>query len=208
MGNKDAGLVQKALDWGYDVVIGDKNPLKNAKQLADEYLQKAKGDKLAAAKAFISNREKYCFTTGFILGLGGMITLPVSIPASLTALIYLQIQIAAVVAAIAGKDLHSDEVKTTVYTCMAGLNAKEIAKEFGIKLGNKLTYNAIKSISGQTLMQINKAVGFKLATKFGEKGLLNLGKAVPIAGGLISGLLDMFSAKTVGKISIDRFITE
>ena len=208
MSNEKISIINKALEWSYGAVVGDKNPLKNAKQIADEYLTKCKGNKMDAAKTFIKNREKYCFTAGFITGLGGLIALPVSIPASLTALIYLQIQIAAVIASIAGYDLNSDEVKTAIYTCLAGLSAKEITKEFGVKVGNKLAFNVIKCLPGKVILKINSVVGFRLLTKLGEKGFLNLGKIVPVAGGIVSGLLDLFSAKAVGKYSIDMFLEE
>ena len=47
-----------------------------------------------------------------------------------------------------------------------------------------ITKQAIKEISGETIKSINKAVGFRLVTKLGEKGVVNLGKAVPLVGGL------------------------
>jgi len=209
MADKQLNLIQKALDWGYDTVTGENNTLfKNANTIAEEYLLLCKGDKLAAAKKFISNREKLSFSSGFITGLGGLITLPVAIPTSIAALLYVQIQIAAVIAAIAGRNLKSDEVKTMVYLCLAGLSTKEVLKDVGISVGQRVTVNVIKNLSGQTLININKKVGFRLLTKFGEKGILNFGKAVPVIGGLIFGVIDFFSAKAVGKFAMDTFLIE
>ena len=34
---------------------------------------------------------------------------------------------------------------------------------------------------------MNKAVGFRLLTKFGQTGLVNLGKAIPLVGGGSAG---------------------
>lgn len=76
----------------------------------------------------------------------------------------------------------------------------------GIVLGKQVATQAIKSISGKTLTAINQKVGFRLLTKFGEKGVVNLGKAVPILGGLIGCTVDSASTKTIGKVAISTFV--
>ena len=50
--------------------------------------------------------------------------------------------------------------------------------------------SAIKKIPGKTLTKINQKVGFRFITKFGEKGIINLGKLVPGVGALIGGSMD------------------
>ena len=42
-------------------------------------------------------------------------------------------------------------------------------------------------------------MGFRLLTKSGEKGLINLGKLVPGVGAVIGGSLDLIKTKTIGK---------
>jgi uncharacterized protein (DUF697 family) len=49
------------------------------------------------------------------------------------------------------------------------------------------------------LLEINKAVGFRLVTKFGQKGAVNLVKLVPIAGGLVGGAINFAGTRVVGK---------
>ena len=105
-----------------------------------------------------------------------------------------------------GHDVHEDRVKTLVYVCLAGNAAKEIVRQTGIKVGQKLTVSAIKSITRETLVAINRGVGFRLLTKFGEKGVINLGKAVPIVGGVIGATLDSVSTNGVGNVARDTFI--
>jgi hypothetical protein len=45
-------------------------------------------------------------------------------------------------------------------------------------------------------------------TKFGEKGVINLGKAVPIFGGLIGATFDSVATNTIGNIARNTFIIE
>ena len=81
-------------------------------------------------------------------------------------------------------------------------------KDIGIVAGTKFTTSAIKKISGETIKVINQKVGFRLVTKFGEKGVINLGKIVPLVGGVIGATFDSVATNTIGNIARDTFITE
>ena len=63
-----------------------------------------------------------------------------------------------------------------------------------------------KNRSGKTIVAINQKVGFRLITKFGEKGAVNLGKAVPLVGGIIGATFDSVTTNTVGNIARNTFI--
>ena len=139
--------------------------------------------------------------TGFVSSVGGAITLPVTLPAGLTASLYIQLRMIAKIAYICGYDIKSEEVRTTIYCFLTGDAVKEIFKEVGIKVGQKLTHKIITSISGKVLININKAVGFRLVTKFGSTGIINLSKVVPIVGGLIGAYIDRRWCLISGKIA-------
>ena len=141
--------------------------------------------------------------SGFVSSVGGIITLPVAVPAGLTASLYIQLRMIAKIAYICGYDIKSEEVRTLTYCFLTGDAIKEILKSAGIKISQKLTQKIIASISGQVLRKINKAVGLRLVTKFGSKGIINLSKVVPIVGGLIGAYVDrrwcLISGKTAKK---------
>lgn len=132
--------------------------------------------------------------------------MPVTLPANITSVLYVQIRMIAAIAHMGGYNVQDDQVKSLVYVCLTGNSAKDIMKGAGITIGTKLTTNAIKSISGKTLTAINQKVGFRLVTKFGEKGVINLGKAVPLVGGFIGGSFDSISTNTIGNVARDTFI--
>ncbi|CUI84521.1 EcsC protein family [Achromobacter xylosoxidans] len=144
-------------------------------------------------------------TSGFVTGLGGIITLPVAIPANIASVLFVQVRMIAAIAHLGGYDVKNDKVKTLVYACLVANSAKDILKDVGVAVGNKLALNAVKAMSGKTLAEINKRVGFKLFTKFGEKGIINLGKAVPLLGGLIGGSFDAYTTNTIGNVARDTF---
>ena len=128
--------------------------------------------------------------SGFVSSVGGLITLPVTLPVGATASIYIQLRMISKIAYIYDHNINSEPVRKFVYVCLAGASVQNIFKAAGIKIGQKLTHQMISGISGKLLMQINEIVGFRLFTKFGSKGILNLGKMIPLAGGLIGGIID------------------
>ena len=58
------------------------------------------------------------------------------------------------------------------------------------------------------LGKINKAVGFKLVTKFGTQGVINLVKIIPFVSGVISASTDAIATNTIGKIAKKTFWEE
>lgn len=173
--------------------------------LASNYLQK-NSDVDTAAKQFINYQIAKCTTSGFVTGLGGVITLPVAIPANVGSVLYVQMRMIACLAYMGGFDTDSDQVQTLVYACLAGISIDQIIKQAGIRFGNKFAMAMVKKIPGEVLTKINQKVGFRLLTKFGSKGVINIGKAVPVVGGIISGGFDFAETKTIANRAYRMFI--
>lgn len=201
--------IMKALDWSYDKAINGGVPkMDTAIELADNYLQKNGGELDASVKSLILWQNTKSATSGFITGLGGIVTLPVAIPVNLASVILVQMRMVAAIAHMGGYDVKDDQVKTFVYACLAGNEAKDILKNAGIQVGRRLAVSGIKKIPFEVIKKINQAVGFRLLTKFGEKGVINLGKMVPFAGGVIGGTVDAMTTNTIGKVAQKIFIQD
>jgi len=198
--------IMQALDWAYEKAVNGVAGLDSAIELAEDYKQEG-GTPHEQANSLIRWQNTKAATSGFITGLGGIITLPIAIPANIASVLYVQVRMIAAIAHLGGYDVKNDKVKTLVFACMAANSAKDVAKDVGIAVGNKLAMNAVKNISGKTIQEINKRVGFKLLTKFGEKGVINLGKAIPILGGIIGGSFDAYATNAVGNVARDTFIS-
>ena len=112
----------------------------------------------------------------------------------------------AAIAYLGGYDIKDDKVKSLIYVCMAGNGAKDLLKDVGIVISKKIAINSINNISGKTITAINQKVGFRLLTKFGEKGAVNLGKSIPFIGGLVGGTFDLVTTNTIGNIARNAFI--
>lgn len=173
-------------------------------EMAEDYLKRSSSPE-QAAKDMLKMQIVKCTTSGFVNGFGGILTLPVTIPANLGSVLYVQMRMIACTAYLAGYDISDDQVQTLVYSCLAGLSLGEIAKQFGVKLGEKVATGVIKKIPGSVLTKINQKIGFRLLTKFGQKGLLNLGKLVPGVGAMINGGIDLVETKAIADRAYKMF---
>lgn len=174
-------------------------------ELADEYLLKC-GNPRLAAKELAKWQVAKCGTAGFVAGLPGLIAMPVAIPANIASVIYVQLRMIAAIAKMGGLDVRSDQVQAMCFACLTGNAVSDILKDAGIKVGQKGLQAAIGKIPGKVVIEINKKVGFRLITKAGSTGVINLTKLVPVAGGVIGGAFDVATTKIIAANAQSLFI--
>lgn len=204
-GDDNSSLIQTSLEWIANAGINGLGVLPSAKQVAEEHLSRAASVE-DAINSIIAWRTTYAAGTGFVTGLGGIAAMPVTIPAGLLASYALGANTAAAVAYLRGYDIHSEQVRTMVLLCLIGEAGEEILKNAGIVIGTKVCQNLIKRIPGRVLIEINKKIGFRLITKAGEKGVVNLMKMVPLVGGVVGGTFDGIFVNSCGKTAKTVFV--
>ncbi|MBW3089068.1 EcsC family protein [Bifidobacterium sp. 82T24] len=194
------------LDKCYDAALhGIPKVSKSSDALAQEYLDRY-GSPEKAAKAFIANQIAKCSVSGFVTGFGGFLTMPVTIPANISSVIYVQMRMIAALAYMGGYDTREDEVQTLAYLCLVGTSITDIVKKTGVEVANKVTMAMLKKLPGAVLIAINKKVGFRLLTKFGSKGAVNLVKVVPVAGALVGAGMDFAGTKVIADKAYNAFL--
>lgn len=190
--------IQELLEWIVDAAINGFGVLPPAKKVAEDHRRKTACVE-DAIDSIIAWRTAYGAGTGFITGLGGIVTMPIAIPAGLAMSYAVGANAAAAIAYLREYDIHSEQVRTMVLLCLIGKAGEEILKDVGIVIGTKVFQKLIKQIPGKVLIEINKKIGFRLITKAGEKGAINLMKMVPLAGGVVGGTFDGFFVRDCGK---------
>lgn len=208
MPNKDAesNKMLKVLDWCYEKALNGVPGFDSAEDMANDYL--IKHDSVEKAiDSLIAHQNMKSMTSGFLTGLGGLITLPVMIPANIASVMYVQMRMIAAIAHMRGYDLKSDQVKTLVFAALTGNSAAQILRDVGIVIGKKMAESLIKNkLPAKVLIAINKKVGFRLVAKAGTKSPIILTKAVPLVGGVIGAAVDGISTTAVAKASKKVFI--
>lgn len=194
------------LDKVYDLAInGIPKMEKPIVQIAEEYKSKHKSSE-DAIKEFVRIQRLKTTTTGFVTGLGGLLTLPVTIPADLASSLYIEIRMIAVIAALRNYCINDDRVRTLVYICIVGNTAGDIIKQVGIKGSEQIVAKKLlPKISGEIIKKINNAIGFRLLTKGGSKGLINIGKIIPILGGVVGATYNYIETNVYAKKAMKMF---
>ena len=179
-------------------------PFKSAEVVAQEALRTHKDPEKAIQKLLVTHR-RVVGTAGFVSGLGGLITMPVAIPADMTAFYANAARMSAAVAYIRGYDLTTDEVRSGILLSLLGASAGATLGKVGADIGNKLVLGQLKRLPGAVLIKINKAVGFRLITKAGTKGAINLTRAVPIVGGGVGAGFNVVTLNQIHKHAVKMF---
>lgn len=193
--------LEKLIDW----------MIESGQQDINEYVEKLRSqnpgispDKLA--KKIVRRKSIKNGFIGAITGVGGLITLPVTIPADLVISWKIQIFIALCVAYVYGHNSRTTDIKTDVYLILAGDSAKEALKRLGIEASKGVTKKAInKYITREVMVKIWNVIPQKIITKAGEKSLTSFMKMVPLVGAPVGYAFDWVAAKTVGKTAIKYY---
>lgn len=178
-------IVRKLMDVGMDGM----GPLDSVA----EVVRDARKDQPDAEKAIddiCRSHIKMAATGGFVTGVGGLLTMPVALPANIVEFYVLATRMVSSLATIRGYDLARPEVRTAVLLTLVGADSDDLLRKAGVTGGGRLAQVALQRLPKAAVMVINKGVGFRLATKLGAKTLGRLGRAVPVAGGVIGAGVD------------------
>ena len=178
---------------------------KPLEQFANGYIYKS-STRRSAARKLIDTQVAKCLASGAATGFGGIITLPVTIPANVVSVLYIEMRMVAAIAYIGGYEIDSEEARSLIYACMADVNVSHVLTRSGIAAGKKFVRSIGKKIPEKVLVAINERVALKLLTKLGSKGAINIGKMIPLLGAGLSGVLDLAESRIIGDRAYRWFV--
>ena len=223
-GSEDTGFLAKHLLTLLSKIIHDGvNPvLASSVAYADDRLTRARrvgrteyDAREAAINRIVRESVAKAGATGFTTGLGGLITLPVTVPAGIAGNFMLNARMVGSIARLRGYDLSDPQVETMIQLIVAGLSLEKVLKEFGVSLGRKAAervvmraaWATIEVIPGYIINRVGVRAGYLLVVRYGtSKSAALLYKSVPILGGLAGGVLDGAFAKGIAKAAKMAFV--
>lgn len=182
----------------YDVALSGLPTSQSCYELAEHYLDKYKSVDNAVDE-FVKWQVRKCSTSGFLTSLGGVVTLPVAIPVNITSVIYVQLRMIATIAIMGGFEPSDDEVQTLAFLCLTGSSMSKYCRTAGINFSTKLAQKTVDKIPGEALKKINAKAAQRLITKGGTTGIINLGKMIPLVGGVIGGGFDFVGTNIIAR---------
>lgn len=204
--NADPGPIDRLVEMLVDTGLEGLGPLGSARDLADAALSKNGGDREKAIGALARSTTVKGALGGFVTGLGGFITMPVSLPVNVAEFYIQAVRMVGGIATLRGYDLDEPRVRTAVLLTLVGSDSDEVLKKAGMTTaGGRIASYALKGLPPGALMVVNKAVGFRLMRGVSEKLLSRLGRGIPVAGGLVGGGIDAFMMKKIADHAMKEF---
>ncbi|MEO7753070.1 MAG: EcsC family protein [Terracoccus sp.] len=195
-------LVERLLDVGID----GRGPFSSASEIADKALESANGNTGQALTIIQRDHLTLGGIGGFVTGLGGFFTMPVSIPANVLEFYLLGTRVTAATAKLRGYDIDQPEIRSAILLTLVGADSEDLLKKAGLNVaGGKLSGIAFDRLPAPALMVLNKAVGFRLLSRIGQSTFARLGRAVPVVGGVIGAAFDVYLLRRIAKQARKEF---
>ena len=192
-----ASLMQ-AFDWAYGKAVDGMPGFAGAEELAAEHAAKhaTVGE---AVKAVIATHTRMAGVAGFATGCGGFVALPIALPANLAGALYLQTRLIAAIAHLHGHDLRSPRVRMLVLACLSGSKAADTLRDAGIRFGTRLGRDAV-GWAAPVLFNKSRHAGHLAALGVvTSRGVVGLGRLVPLVGGVVAGGFDAALTHMIGR---------
>ncbi|MEY4580532.1 MAG: hypothetical protein RL701_5235 [Pseudomonadota bacterium] len=202
-------VIFKLLNWAYDAALTGYPSVSSAQALAEEYLKEPDSQR-EQANSLIRWQIAKTAGSGFLTGLGGVLTIPVTLPAELGAVYFIQLRMITAIAVMGGYDVKSQQVRTLSYVCLLGSAATDvlgqIVSEIGAELGEKITQDALEKLSREVITSVDEKVSTQLLAKATSKSVFRFGRIIPILGGLFSAGLNGLATNEIGDSARDLFL--
>lgn len=176
--------------------IGGAGPFLSATTVADDALADAEGDVEVAVRRVIGSHVRLAAGSGLLTSLGGAATILVTAPAGVTGVYLVCTRLTAAVAHLRGHDLASPIVRTGILLCLLGADGTELAERTGIDRTNVSLLGGLRRLPPEVRDQLDRRVGYRLASRFGRRGVLNVTKLIPVVAGPIGAGSDAMTART------------
>jgi len=191
-----AGVLRQILE----VAIDGYQMFPGAEQIAETKLARTGGDPQLAIDAVIDQHIRLAGLQGFVTSIGGLVVLPVALPANLTGLAVVQARMVASIAHLRGYDLGDPRVRTAVITCMLGeegvldrlKKSSLVTSPLAIATAPVFDPELDRQVSGEV-------VGELLARISGKRVALSVTRRIPFLGGAVGAGVDGWATFRIGQ---------
>jgi len=195
-----AGFIHQALERA----IRGAGPLDGAATLADKERDEHQGDVDGAIKDLIETHVRLAGAQGFLTNIGGLVTMPVAVPANIAGLALIQCRMVAAIAHLRGYDLDDKRVRSGILASLLG-EERMLAMIKKKKLPGTPMAVATAPVYDDHLSTVmaNEVAGEMITRMAGKRIAFTVGRRVPVVGGIIGAGTDGFSTWQIGRY-VDR----
>jgi hypothetical protein len=201
------GLTSAFVHESLDRAINGVGPLPAAALAAEKQLDEQHGDVERGIHEVIENHVRFAGAQGLLTNLGGLVTLPVTVPANIMGLTLVQCRMVAGIAHLRGYDLADMRVHNAILAAILseetvhGLLKKQKIPGTPIAIATAPVYDD----SIDQVMASQVATGM-VTQVVGRRAVLAASKRVPLFGGLVAGTTDGYSTWRLGRYVQREFL--
>lgn len=184
--------------WLYDKAVSGIAGIESAETLAARYLADAEGDVQLAVRNLIHWESIKAGSSGFLSGIGGVVALPVTLPLNITSVLFLQTRLVAALACLGQHRLSDERIRALAGLCLCGNAAKALLQDLTLQAVDRWTAVVAQQVADKTLTLF--------ATRAGLVSVEHIVRLIPLAGGVVSGAVDIASTRTIGRIASTTFL--
>jgi uncharacterized protein (DUF697 family) len=190
------GMLRRVLEIAIDGV----GKVPSARTVAARSLERHNGLVDEAIDGLIDQHVRLGGAQGFLTNVGGLVTLPVAIPANLTGVAVVQVRMVAAIAHLRGYDINDNRVRTALVMCLMG--GEQIARH--IHHGRLPT----SPMAVATAPVFDAALDARVAEEVvadligrvsGKRLALVVTKRIPLLGGGVGAVLDGYATHQIGQ---------
>ncbi|SDD36124.1 hypothetical protein [Auraticoccus monumenti] len=122
-------------------------PLSASRPWAEERRQRSGGDVEAAVSTVVNESATAAATTGFVTGLGGLLTLPVALPANVAGSLAMNARMVGGLAHLRGHDLEDEHnLELVEVVVLGGGGPQRLIGELGKRSGVRLAASVLRAV--------------------------------------------------------------
>lgn len=199
-------LAKKIVDAG----IAGPGPLDSAGELAERYslrcAEDSSLDPVDAARQLIKRESRLGFAGGFVTGLGGLATMPISMPSGIAINWMVQARQNAAIAALFGHDITTAAVQQRILETLLEPGDDDMRVDGADDVEYKFGMRTLKQLPGQALNSLGSYFRKRLVKTSLKRGVKVVGpRFLPVIGGFISGRVDNKSCAESGARALETF---
>nr|WP_202888480.1 EcsC family protein [Kribbella solani] len=190
-----------------EIAIDGYQRFPGAERIADNKLARCGGDAQLAVEAVIDQHIRLAGVQGFVTSIGGLVTLPVALPANLTGLAVVQARMVAGIAHLRGYDLDDPRVRTAVITCLLGEDgvadrlrkSSLVTSPLAIATAPVFDPELDRQVAGEVVAEL-------IARISGKRMALTVTRRIPLLGGAVGAGVDGWSTYRVGQYADESLV--
>lgn len=199
-----AGATTRLIERLMDIGIDGEGPFDSAQWMADVAIAEH-SDPERAIDAMVRPHLRLAAANGFVTGMGGLVALPIALPANVLGFYLIATRLVAGIAATRGHEIRQPEVRSAVLLALVGADAHDLLRKAGYAGTGPLVNLAAQRLPGPVLMAVNKGVAFRLLSQVGKRSLPRFGRVVPLVGGVVGAGLDAYLLKRIADHARQEF---